>query len=902
MSLMNPGEYDPRACGADCDNCPLQGQVVVPPEIRPHAEVVVIGEAPGESEEKQLRPFVGPSGSEVDRALRAGGLHRGRAHFTTALLCRPPENDLKGFLAVEKKKHKQLGTSMKTPMECCAPRLGQEIANHKHFIALGKTAANALMGGNQSVMGIRGAVIDLEATLRTPERRVMVTLSPGLVLKQQRWAHVFRNDVAKAIRWFRGEVGWIEPDVTYNPPPAVLKAFLSDPSRIYTYDIETDGIECLDANIRCLAIGSPDRVMVVGFRSNARPKEQKGLFLDYYTSPAEEMAVTAVLTEFFEREDIVKAGHNSGYYDRIVLQERMGINVKPNIDTMILHRNVESELPHGLGYVASLYTEAPAWKSDREGNKLALGGESDRDLAQYCARDVAITARVLEPLVAQVAMRQQESVYRMDIKIQEICAVMHTTGMYVDQEARHKKELELLQTRHNLLGQIRSGVGLNSFNPVSVSQLRDLLFTDWGIRTEFIDEKDRYTGSGDLSTGDLILRSLLTQGGIPEGQRNIIKLIRRYRKCLKVLGTYVVKLRPSNMGADLGWDADEDWIDKETRKKYGEIKRGIVNPATGRMYPGYNAHVAVTGRLSSSKPINAQNFPKALRAMVVPQPGNVFVGADMDQLELRIAAARWGVELYLRAFEEGKDPHSMTAFAVFGEKFCEAAGVDPALFSRPGILVGDAYVNGKFEGGGDAKSMRDLSKAVQYASQYMAKVETVHKLIQKMELPAVDPVTREPLGDGTTDLPYAKMQLKKVRRMRDNWLKGAPEFERGWEAEIGNFRDKGFLTEDVTGRRRDFLDGEAPNEIVNFPIQGSAAGLMNKALIDLYEEIPLHKWGPGTGIINQCHDAIVVECPESEAKRVAGLLEECLNQTDPGLPGVTFTATAGIGTNWKQVG
>ena len=77
---------------------------------------------------------------------------------------------------------------------------------------------------------------------------------------------------------------------------------------------------------------------------------------------------------------------------------------------------------------------------------------------------------------------------------------------------------------------------------------------------------------------------------------------------------------------------------------------------------------------------------------------------------------------------------------------------------------------------------------------------------------------------------------------------------------------------------------------------------MNKALIDLYEEIPLHKWGPGTGIINQCHDAIVVECPESEAKRVAGLLEECLNQTDPGLPGVTFTATAGIGTNWKQVG
>lgn len=902
MGLMNPGEYDPRACGANCDECPLQGQVVVPPEVRPHAEVVVIGEAPGESEEKQQRPFVGPNGSEVDRALRAGGLHRGKVHFTTALLCRPPENDLKRFLAVQKKHHKQLGTTMKTPMECCAPRLEREIADHKHFITMGKTATNAIMGGNQSVMKLRGAVIDLEATLRTPERRVMATLSPGLVLRQQRWAHVFRNDVAKAIRWFRGEVGWVEPKITYNPTPGVLAAFLNDPQKLYTYDIETDGIECLDANIRCIAIGDSEEVMVIGFRANTRPKEQQGLFLDYYTHPVDAFAMQTVLHEFFEREDIVKVGHNSGYYDRIVMRERMGIDVKPNIDTMMLHRNVESELPHGLGYVASLYTEAPAWKTDREGNKLALGGESDRDLHHYCARDVAITARVTEPLVSQVALRQQAEVYRMDMKIQEICAVMHTTGMFVDQKARHEKELELLQTRHELLHQIRDGVGIEKFNPVSVYQLRDLLFKDWEISTEFIDEKDRYTGSGDLSTGDIILRSLLTQGGIPEKQRSIIKLIRRYRKCLKVLGTYVVKLRPSNMGADLGWDEEEDWIDRETRKKYGEIKRGIVNPATGRMYPGYNAHVAVTGRLSSSKPINAQNFPKALRAMVVPQPGNVFVGADMDQLELRIAAARWDVELYLRAFEEGKDPHSMTAFAVFGEQFCQAAGLDPSLFDRPGILVGKSYINGKFEGKGDAKAMRDLSKAVQYASQYMAKVETVHKLIQKTELPAVNPKTREPLGDGTTDLPYAKMKLRKVRKMRDNWLKGAPEFESGWNQEIGAFRDKGYLTEDVTGRRRDFLDGEAPNEIVNFPIQGSAAGLMNKALIQLYDAIPLHKWGKGTGIINQCHDAIVVECPESEAHRVVGLLEECLNQTDPGLPGVRFTATAGIGTNWKQVG
>jgi DNA polymerase I-like protein with 3'-5' exonuclease and polymerase domains len=77
---------------------------------------------------------------------------------------------------------------------------------------------------------------------------------------------------------------------------------------------------------------------------------------------------------------------------------------------------------------------------------------------------------------------------------------------------------------------------------------------------------------------------------------------------------------------------------------------------------------------------------------------------------------------------------------------------------------------------------------------------------------------------------------------------------------------------------------------------------MNKALVALFKEIPLHKWGPGTGIINQCHDSIVVECPESEAKKVAGLLEEHMNQTHPALPGVRFTAKSTIGKTWKEVG
>ena len=259
----------------------------------------------------------------------------------------------------------------------------------------------------------------------------------------------------------------------------------------------------------------------------------------------------------------------------------------------------------------------------------------------------------------------------------------------------------------------------------------------------------------------------------------------------------------------------------------------------------------------------------------------------------------------MTAFAENKDPHSMTAFAVFGNEFCKAAGLSPDQFSRPGKLVGKCYdADGVFLKGAsaDATSMRNLSKAVQYASQYMATVETVHKLIQKTELPSVDPKTGKPRNDGTTDLPYAKLPLRRVREMRENWLTGAREFEYGWEKEIEEFRQQNYLLEPVGGRRRDFLDGEDPNQIVNFKVQGGAAGLMNRAIVQLADAIPPHKWGPGTGIINQCHDSIVVECPEDKAQEVAGLMEECMNQTHPSLPGVVFSASADVGMSWKAVG
>jgi DNA polymerase I-like protein with 3'-5' exonuclease and polymerase domains len=201
---------------------------------------------------------------------------------------------------------------------------------------------------------------------------------------------------------------------------------------------------------------------------------------------------------------------------------------------------------------------------------------------------------------------------------------------------------------------------------------------------------------------------------------------------------------------------------------------------------------------------------------------------------------------------------------------------------------------GQFTGEGPARALRDLAKRVQYASQYMATVETVHRVITQTEI--FDKKT------GESELPYLNLSMREVRHMHERWLESVPEFEKGWEREIGEWRTQGYLAEPVTGRRRDFLDGENPNELVNFKIQASAAALMNIAALELVERIPTEKWGVGTGLINQCHDSLVVECPEKDAQWVSNVLEECMNQEHSGIPNVRFTASAEIGQTWKQVG
>jgi uracil-DNA glycosylase family 4 len=115
-----------------CKCCELCGgrTHVVPPEGDPNSPIAFVGEAPGETEDREGRPFVGRAGKVLNKVLEEEGLPREKVLITNTVKCRPPGNR----------------TPRVEEMQACFPHLEQELKKTKVIVALGRTAAKDFLG------------------------------------------------------------------------------------------------------------------------------------------------------------------------------------------------------------------------------------------------------------------------------------------------------------------------------------------------------------------------------------------------------------------------------------------------------------------------------------------------------------------------------------------------------------------------------------------------------------------------------------------------------------------------------------------------------------------------------------------------------------------------------------
>jgi len=156
-----------------CTRCPLYRNATqtVFGEGPGKAKIMLVGEQPGDQEDLQGHPFVGPAGRELDQALEAAGLDRDKVYVTNVV--KHFKNEPRGKRRMHKRPNRH-------EVERCRWWLDQEIAavKPKLILALGVTAANLLTGKSIVLSRMRGRVVEL-----VDGHRMMATTHPSAILR-----------------------------------------------------------------------------------------------------------------------------------------------------------------------------------------------------------------------------------------------------------------------------------------------------------------------------------------------------------------------------------------------------------------------------------------------------------------------------------------------------------------------------------------------------------------------------------------------------------------------------------------------------------------------------------------------------------------------------------------------
>jgi DNA polymerase-1 len=280
----------------------------------------------------------------------------------------------------------------------------------------------------------------------------------------------------------------------------------------------------------------------------------------------------------------------------------------------------------------------------------------------------------------------------------------------------------------------------------------------------------------------------------------------------------------------------------------------LIDPRSGRIHTNYNQFVTATGRLSSSDP-NLQNIPirtkegRRCREAFVAKPGSVLISLDYSQVELRLLALASQDPVLLDSFAKDQDVHSRTAAEIFD--------INPSEIT---------------------KEQRGIAKTINFGLLYGM---GAHRLAQSLNIHRSE----------------AQRYLEKYFAKYAGIV--------SWKAEVLAEAKTSGEVRTLFGRMRSVPELKSSNAVVrargerlaiNTPIQGTAADIIKKAMIDT--DRLLASDYPGSHLIMQVHDELVIEAKAEVAKEIAERVAQIMRHGH-GLP-IDLKVEYGIGANWDQ--
>ena len=398
--------------------------------------------------------------------------------------------------------------------------------------------------------------------------------------------------------------------------------------------------------------------------------------------------------------------------------------------------------------------------------------------------------------------------YDMELPLSKVLFDMEISGFKIDQNELNELDKKYSLRLEELTKQIYQVAGVE-FNINSPKQLAEVLFDKLNL-VAWNNKKN--------STNIDVLTEIYDK-------HEVVPLLVEYRKITKLYTTYV------------------------------KAFMGLVDQKTSKIHTVFNQTNTATGRLSSVEP-NLQNIPvrteegKSLRKMFVPSFDNGYIlSADYSQIELRLLASFSKDEKLIKAFNEGKDIHALTASEIFGVSLSEVT-----------------------------EGMRRDAKAINFGIIYGISDYGLSQNINSTRVKAAE---------------YIK-----------NYFEKYPKVKEYMDNNIKFCRENGYV-KTYFGRIRFILEINSSNynlrqfgerAAMNMPLQGTASDIIKLAMVKIANELKDKKLE--SKLILQIHDELIIDCKKEELQEVKAVLISCMeNVVD--LP-VKLNVNAEHGINWFE--
>lgn len=578
------------------------------------AEIVVVGEAPGVREVELGLPFVGGAGALLWNNLRKIGVTRDKVYITHVCkrqISLSERGNAKASLGKAELEHWE---------GLLRWELGQ-LPNLRYVLILGAYALHTVLSID-GVTSWRGS--HLRTLVGSRHVDTLITYNPAMVLREPKTEVVFVFDIKKFGRLLKGELKKPEIKAHYDMSPSDIMSLcdrLQDEKQPISFDIET-----MHGETACVGLSNRvDEGWCVNFRT----------LEDHFYSTADELSVRQRLQHLFAdpaQRFVAQNGNFDVYW--LWYKDRLRVH-RVWFDTLLAHHTLYPLLPHGLGFLTTVYTDHPYYKD--EGKDWREGGNIHQ-FWEYNVKDVCLTLMVQRALAHELSHAKLDTYFFDNVmRLQPYLAKMTVHGVRCDVAERDRLAEASAQEMADAYARFVAAVKIarNSDdwipNPKSPKDMLRLYFHELKLvgRGMGVDDENR--------------DRFLSHPGTSNEAKEVILAHNAFAKASKFNSTY----------ARIPLDPDDRF--RTEYKQYGTQK--------------------APGRLSSSGTMwgsgtNLQNQPPRARSMFVADAGTVFGYFDLAQAEARYVAWDAKIDAWKEQFEKARidgsyDAHRALASAMF---------------------------------------------------------------------------------------------------------------------------------------------------------------------------------------------------------------------------------------------